>query len=138
MAINDDARPVVCSHHAIVDPQQPDPNETLRNRGAPATFYTPVQSPPAGTALSPQPDGKPIPKLFQPLQLRDLTLQNRIFLSPMCQYSADDGHHTDWHFAHLGGIIIRGPGLAMVEATSVRLELQRQREAFCFSLLTRS
>lgn len=39
-------------------------------------------------------------------------------VSPMCQYSAEDGHHTAWHFAHLGGMIMRGPGLTMVEATS--------------------
>jgi 2,4-dienoyl-CoA reductase-like NADH-dependent reductase (Old Yellow Enzyme family) len=48
--------------------------------------------------------------------------QNRIMLSPMCQYSAEDGHHTPWHFAHLGGIISRGPGLSMVEATAVTAE----------------
>jgi 2,4-dienoyl-CoA reductase-like NADH-dependent reductase (Old Yellow Enzyme family) len=40
-------------------------------------------------------------------------------LSPLCQYSAQNGHHTAWHFAHLGGIISRGPGLAMIEATAV-------------------
>lgn len=40
-------------------------------------------------------------------------------LSPLCQYSCRDGHQTDWHFAHLGGIISRGPGLAFVEATAV-------------------
>jgi 2,4-dienoyl-CoA reductase-like NADH-dependent reductase (Old Yellow Enzyme family) len=48
-----------------------------------------------------------------------LTLQNRIMLSPLCQYSAANGHHTGWHFAHLGGIISRGPGLSMIEATAV-------------------
>lgn len=40
-------------------------------------------------------------------------------LSPLCQYSAEDGHHTAWHLTHLGGIIQRGPGLAMIEATAV-------------------
>lgn len=43
----------------------------------------------------------------------------RYQLSPLCQYSAEDGHHTAWHFAHLGGIVSRGPGLTMVEATAV-------------------
>lgn len=43
-------------------------------------------------------------------------------LSPLCQYSAEDGHHTAWHMTHLGGIIQRGPGLTMVEATSVTPE----------------
>ncbi|KFY06184.1 hypothetical protein V492_08123, partial [Pseudogymnoascus sp. VKM F-4246] len=40
-------------------------------------------------------------------------------LSPLCQYSATDGHHTAWHLTHLGGIIQRGPGLTMIEATAV-------------------
>jgi 2,4-dienoyl-CoA reductase-like NADH-dependent reductase (Old Yellow Enzyme family) len=40
----------------------------------------------------------------------------------MCQYSAYDGHHTDWHFGHLAGIISRGPGLTLIEATSVVAE----------------
>jgi 2,4-dienoyl-CoA reductase-like NADH-dependent reductase (Old Yellow Enzyme family) len=40
-------------------------------------------------------------------------------LSPLCQYSADNGKHTAWHMAHLGGIVSRGPGLTMVEATAV-------------------
>ena len=43
-------------------------------------------------------------------------------LSPLCQYSAEDGHHTAWHFTHLGGILQRGPGLTTVEATSVTPE----------------
>jgi len=60
-----------------------------------------------------------IPKLFTKLRLRGLTLQNRIMLSPLCQYSAEDGHHTPWHLTHLGGIIQRGPGIAFVEATAV-------------------
>lgn len=46
-------------------------------------------------------------------------MQNRIVLSPLCQYSAQDGHATAWHMAHLGGIISRGPGLSCVEATAV-------------------
>jgi 2,4-dienoyl-CoA reductase-like NADH-dependent reductase (Old Yellow Enzyme family) len=82
-------------------------------------YFTPAQEPPSGTASDPQPDGKPIPKLFQPLKIRGLTLQNRIMLSPLCQYSAQDGHMTPWHMAHLGGIISRGPGLAMIEATAI-------------------
>ncbi|CAG8951153.1 hypothetical protein HYFRA_00007899 [Hymenoscyphus fraxineus] len=85
-------------------------------------FFTPAQEPPAGTASSPQPNNTPIPKLFTPLKIRDVTFQNRIFLSPLCQYSASNGHLQPWHYAHLGGIISRGPGLAMVEATSVTAE----------------
>ncbi|ELR05227.1 hypothetical protein VC83_07732 [Pseudogymnoascus destructans] len=80
------------------------------------SYFTPAQTPPAGTAL---PNGTPIPKLFTPLHLRSLTFQNRIMLSPLCQYSAKDGHHTAWHLTHLGGILQRGPGLTMIEATAV-------------------
>ncbi|KAL3491946.1 hypothetical protein BJX62DRAFT_116421 [Aspergillus germanicus] len=83
------------------------------------SYFTPAQEPPAGTAADPQSDGAAVPKLFQPLKARSLTLHNRIALSPLCQYSADDGHMTDWHMAHLGGIAQRGPGFLMVEATAV-------------------
>ncbi|KAJ9293906.1 hypothetical protein DTO271G3_7282 [Paecilomyces variotii] len=90
------------------------------NKAAPGvSYFTPAQEPPAGTAADPQSDGTKPPKLFQPLKLRGLTLHNRIGLSPLCQYSAQDGHMTDWHLAHLGGIAQRGPGLLMIEATSV-------------------
>lgn len=101
------------SHHGIPEAQQQDlSHQSIVNApAAKVPFYTPAQQPPAGTAS----DQKNAPKLFQPLHLRGLTLQNRIMLSPLCQYSADYGHHTSWHFAHLGGIISRGPGLSMVE-----------------------
>lgn len=83
------------------------------------SYFTPAQIPPSGTASDPQPGGEAIPKLFKPLKIRGTTFQNRIMLSPLCQYSAEDGHQTAWHMAHLGGIISRGPGLAMIEATAV-------------------
>jgi 2,4-dienoyl-CoA reductase-like NADH-dependent reductase (Old Yellow Enzyme family) len=83
------------------------------------SYFTPAQVPPSGTASDPQPDNRPIPKVFTPLTIRGLTLQNRIALSPLCQYSAQNGHHTAWHFAHLGGIISRGPGISTIEATAV-------------------
>lgn len=51
--------------------------------------------------------------------MRGVEFQNRIMLSPLCQYSAPDGHMTDWHIAHLGGIIKRGPGISFCEATAV-------------------
>ncbi|KAJ3712905.1 FMN-linked oxidoreductase [Lentinula raphanica] len=90
------------------------------NKAAPGIpFFTPLQDPASGTALDPQPDGKPIPKLFTPLKIRDVTFNNRIFLSPLCQYSSHNGFFTPWHMAHLGGIISRGPGLSIVEATAV-------------------
>ena len=57
--------------------------------------------------------------LFDPITLRDVTVRNRIWLSPMCQYSAVDGVPTDWHLAHLGARAIGGFGLVMTEATAV-------------------
>lgn len=79
-------------------------------------YFTPAQTPASGTAYD---DQKELPKLFQPLTIRGLTFHNRIWLSPLCQYSAENGYTNDWHLTHLGGIIQRGPGLAMVEATAV-------------------
>jgi NADPH2 dehydrogenase len=60
--------------------------------------------------------------LFSPLALRGLTLANRIVVSPMCQYSADDGSATDWHAQHLGLLSHSGAGLMIVEATGVERE----------------
>ncbi|KAJ5316936.1 hypothetical protein PENANT_c030G04099 [Penicillium antarcticum] len=97
------------------------PSPDIPNKAAEGiSYYTPAQDPPAGTAAIPQSDGTNPPKLFQPFQVRGVTFHNRIGLSPLCQYSADDGHMTDWHMAHLGGIAQRGPGFLMAEATSVQ------------------
>ncbi|KAF2093414.1 NADH:flavin oxidoreductase/NADH oxidase [Rhizodiscina lignyota] len=82
------------------------------------SYFTPAQNPPAGTLVK-VPEGQKEPKLFTPLKIRGMTMQNRIMLSPLCQYSAEDGHYTMWHMTHLGGIIQRGPGITTVEATSV-------------------
>ncbi|KAI8254131.1 NADPH dehydrogenase afvA [Colletotrichum sp. SAR11_239] len=84
------------------------------------SFFSPKQDPRPGSAVDPQPSGESIPKLFTPLKIRGATLQNRIWVSPMCQYSAHEGFHTPWHIAHYGGMVQRGPGLMMVEATAVQ------------------
>jgi 2,4-dienoyl-CoA reductase-like NADH-dependent reductase (Old Yellow Enzyme family) len=57
--------------------------------------------------------------LFTPLTLRGVTFRNRIAVSPMCQYSSDDGFANDWHLVHLGSRAIGGAGLVMMEATAV-------------------
>jgi 2,4-dienoyl-CoA reductase-like NADH-dependent reductase (Old Yellow Enzyme family) len=57
--------------------------------------------------------------LFSPLSLRELTLANRIVVSPMCQYSAVEGSATDWHLMHLGQFSVSGAALVIVEATAV-------------------
>ena len=60
-----------------------------------------------------------IPALFSPLSLRDVTLPNRIVVSPMCMYSAAEGIANDFHLAHYGKFAIGGAGLVFVEATGV-------------------
>ena len=57
--------------------------------------------------------------LFSPIRLADLELANRIVVSPMCQYSADDGVATDWHLNHLGMLANSGAGLVIAEMTDV-------------------
>ncbi len=57
--------------------------------------------------------------LFSPIKLAGLTLANRIIVSPMCQYSADDGCANDWHLMHLGMLAHSGASLVVVEATHV-------------------
>lgn len=106
----------------IVPPEQSPSKPSLYNKAADGVpFFTPAQDPPSGTAVDPQPDGAVIPKLFTPLKIRGVAFQNRIFLSPLCQYSCLDGFQQPWNTAaHLGGIISRGPGLAIVEATAVQ------------------
>jgi 2,4-dienoyl-CoA reductase-like NADH-dependent reductase (Old Yellow Enzyme family) len=57
--------------------------------------------------------------LFSPIKLADLTIPNRIVVSPMCQYSANDGVGNDWHMTHLGMLANSGAGLLVLEATHV-------------------
>jgi 2,4-dienoyl-CoA reductase-like NADH-dependent reductase (Old Yellow Enzyme family) len=87
-----------------------------------------------------------VTRLFSPLTLRDVTFRNRIFVSPMCQYSSEDGLPTDWHFVHLGSRAVGGAGLVMVEATAVAPEarispgdsgLWSKKHAEAFSRITR-
>jgi 2,4-dienoyl-CoA reductase-like NADH-dependent reductase (Old Yellow Enzyme family) len=61
----------------------------------------------------------PLADLFRPLQLRSVTLRNRIGMSPMCMYSAEDGHVGDFHLVHLGARAMGGAGLVIAEATAV-------------------
>jgi NADPH2 dehydrogenase len=58
-------------------------------------------------------------KLFTPITLRGLTLANRIMVSPMCQYSADDGSANDWHFTHINNLALSGAAMFCIEATHV-------------------
>jgi len=61
-------------------------------------------------------------KLFTPMQMRSLTLRNRIFVSPMCQYSCQEGLPNDWHMVHLGSRAVGGAAMVIAEATAVAPE----------------
>ncbi|PYI06238.1 NADH-dependent flavin oxidoreductase [Aspergillus sclerotiicarbonarius CBS 121057] len=86
-------------------------------------YYTPAND--GGAALHPaDPD---TPTLFRPLQIRDVTLKNRVVVSPMCMYSVESdpsspfvGALTDYHLAHLGQFALKGAGLVFVEAQAVQ------------------
>ncbi|WP_163398518.1 NADH:flavin oxidoreductase/NADH oxidase [Flavobacterium fluviatile] len=62
------------------------------------------------------------PLLFSPLTVKNITLKNRIVISPMCQYSSADGFANDWHLVHLGSRASGGAGLIIQEATAVSPE----------------
>ena len=59
------------------------------------------------------------PLLFTPLELRALTLRNRVVIAPMCQYAAADGLPNEWHLVHLGRFATGGAGLVITEASAV-------------------
>ncbi|KAF7339303.1 putative NADPH dehydrogenase C23G7.10c [Mycena sanguinolenta] len=100
-----------------------------------AREYYPLNEPAIGTHMAGEQ-----PELFKPLEIKGVTFKNRIFVSPMCQYSSADGHATDWHFVHVGasmlgsgflfdadlllamneqGFATRGVGAICIEATSI-------------------
>ncbi|WP_280536188.1 NADH:flavin oxidoreductase/NADH oxidase [Halopenitus sp. POP-27] len=60
-----------------------------------------------------------MPSLFSPVTLRDTEIRNRVMVSPMCQYSAENGFPTEWHRVHLGSRAVGGAGIVMTEATAI-------------------
>ncbi|MCC6931010.1 MAG: NADH:flavin oxidoreductase/NADH oxidase [Gemmatimonadaceae bacterium] len=60
--------------------------------------------------------------LFTPFTVRGITLRNRVVVSPMCQYSSQGGHASDWHLVHLGAFAVGGAGLVLTEATAISPE----------------
>ena len=70
------------SHHGIVNAEKQDEQhvDIVNEAAAGVSYFTPAQKPPSGTASDPQPDGSHPPKLFQPLQIRGMTMQNRIMV----------------------------------------------------------
>src|ERR1035438_8700275 len=61
----------------------------------------------------------PTAHLMAPLEIREIALRNRIAVSPMCQYSSEDGFANDWHLVHLGSRAVGGAGLVCMEASAV-------------------
>ncbi|KAF8313766.1 FMN-linked oxidoreductase [Clavulina sp. PMI_390] len=99
-----------------------EPSGPLANKHVPgAKEYYPLNQPAIGSAFSSAIFAKnaKLPKLFTPLHIRDMEIKNRIWVSPMCQYSSPNGLATDWHLVHIGGFATRGAGLISMEATSV-------------------
>ena len=62
---------------------------------------------------------QPVPPMFAPFQLRDMRLENRVVVSPMCQYCADDGVPTEWHYVHLASRAIGGAALVFTEMACI-------------------
>ncbi|MBI3516493.1 MAG: bifunctional salicylyl-CoA 5-hydroxylase/oxidoreductase, partial [Proteobacteria bacterium] len=73
----------------------------------------------SGVNLGSGPGTAPPPPMFTPFRLRELVLPNRVVVSPMCQYSAEDGLPNDWHLVHLGSRAIGGAGLIITEMTDI-------------------
>jgi anthraniloyl-CoA monooxygenase len=76
----------------------------------------------AGVRITAGDTSVPPPPMFTPFRLRNLLLPNRVVVSPMCQYSADEGEPSDWHLVHLGSRAVGGAGLVMSEMTDVSAE----------------
>lgn len=93
-------------------------SSTLNKPAEGAPFFTPAQEPAAGTVEK----GSRLPSVLRPLTIRGVTFHNRVWVAPMCQYSAHDGHMTDWHLVNAGSYAVRGAGCVMLEATAVEPE----------------
>src|SRR6201999_2986670 len=63
-----------------------------------------------------------MPHLFSPIKIRSIEFKNRLVVSPMCEYSSEDGFASDWHLVHLGSRAIGGAALVIAEATGVSPE----------------
>ncbi|KAI0765851.1 FMN-linked oxidoreductase [Trametes elegans] len=97
-------------------------NQIITEAAPNTSYWTPAQVPPAGTP-APFQDGKPLPTLFQPMKIRGVEFHNRLFVAPMGLSSANhNATVTPFHTALVGGILLHGPGLTIVEATAVSPE----------------
>src|SRR5258708_35917882 len=90
-----------------------------------STAISPVRCYLRKTSTRSLPSGEsrlPRPELFTPIELGGITLPNRIVVSPMCQYSADDGSMNDWHLVHLGHLAYSATGPLIVQSTQLTRE----------------
>jgi 2,4-dienoyl-CoA reductase-like NADH-dependent reductase (Old Yellow Enzyme family) len=86
----------------------------------PTEFYHTYDRPNGQAILEKGQKVENLPKLFQPITIKSVTLPNRTVVSPMCMYSSQDGYLTDFHLAHYGQYALNGTGLVIVEATAVQ------------------
>src|SRR4030095_1499261 len=93
-------------HHRAQLPRRSDRREAMEGEGLRLGIHA-------------EPQGKEELMLFEEIRIRDVRIRNRIVVSPMCQYSAQDGHVTDWHLVHLGKFAQGGAAAVFVEATAV-------------------
>lgn len=96
-------------HHNVDESEDQNfTDQNIKNEAAKGiSYYTPAQRPPAGTASDPQPDGSHPPKLFQPLKLRGLTLQNRIMARPLRPRTQKAAANEITSFPHYANILQR-------------------------------
>ena len=97
-------------------PEAPSPT-ALKAAAAPASLLKAAPAP----SLKAAPEAPP-PPMFTPFKLREMLLANRVVVSPMCQYTAEDGMPGEWHLVHLGSRAIGGAGLVVAEMTDVSAE----------------
>ena len=91
-------------------------------------YFTPKQRVPVGTAILAPEQGvthDTISPAFRPITIRGKTFQNRIFVSPMCMYSSENGMYSDFHVAHYGQWAMRGSALITLEQTAVTPDVRQ-------------
>ncbi|KAI3405011.1 OYE32 [Candida oxycetoniae] len=104
-------------------PKEISPSDEIKGASE-VSYYTPAQPVAAGTFFENEKNlDAPAPAIFSPLKIGNMTIQNRIGVSPMCQYSADYQYEaTPYHLIHYGAMLNHGPGITIVESTAVSPE----------------
>lgn len=97
-------------------PRVPDLDTVITKAAMNVSYFTPEQPTAAGAFRA---SNVPRPQLFTPLKIKDMTIPNRIGVSPMCMYSAKNGVPTDYHLVHYGQYALRGPGMVIMESIAV-------------------